>query len=57
LDGGGVFQDDEVSVMLWQRETDLGNGHAPIGEQALAKRRIDPGFRHDACSILWIPLF
>ena len=43
-------------MMLRQREAKFGDGHAPIGEQALAERWIDPGSRHDTCPILWIPL-
>jgi hypothetical protein len=44
-------------MMLWHREPELGDGGAPVGEQALAERRIDPGSRHHACPILWNPLF
>ena len=43
--------------MLRHREAELLDGGAAVGEQALAKRRIDPGPRHDARAVLRNPLF
>ena len=43
--------------MLRQREAKLGDGLATIGKQAIAECWINPGSRHDACPILWNPIF
>ena len=42
--------------MLRHREAQLGNGGAAIGEQALAKCRVDPGPGHDARAVARHPL-
>ena len=42
-------------MMLGHRQAELGHGRAAIGQESLAKCRVDPGLRDNAGAVPWHP--